>query len=132
VTGAASGIGRACVGRLHREGANVVAVDLDEQQVTSVLDELGDHGRLLAAAVDVADVDRVEALVDTTIETTIERFAGVEARLASAVRAYGKRSQVLLRSANGDQPIVSAHRCSAAAGGAKGVGRHRSNRRRDG
>jgi meso-butanediol dehydrogenase/(S,S)-butanediol dehydrogenase/diacetyl reductase len=74
VTGAASGIGRACVGRLHREGANVVAVDLDEQQVTSALDELGDHGRLLAAAVDVADVDRVEALV----AMTVERFAGVD------------------------------------------------------
>lgn len=74
VTGAASGIGRATVVRLHEEGANVVAADLDEDEVTAVLDEVGAHGRLLSVAVDVADAGQVRRLVNATVE----RFGRVD------------------------------------------------------
>jgi NAD(P)-dependent dehydrogenase (short-subunit alcohol dehydrogenase family) len=41
VTGAGSGIGRACATRFAQEGARVVAADLDEERVRAVADEIG-------------------------------------------------------------------------------------------
>ncbi len=43
VTGAAGGIGSATVRRLHAEGANVVAVDLDQAGVEALAAELGER-----------------------------------------------------------------------------------------
>lgn len=74
VTGAASGIGRATVVRLHNEGGNVVAADLDGDDVTAVAEEVGAAERLLPFAVDVADGEQVRRLVDTTVD----RFGGVD------------------------------------------------------
>ena len=64
VTGGGSGIGAATVARLLDEGANVVAVDLDEVAAQATLEGQGaglDRG--LAAGCDVADAVAVEALV---------------------------------------------------------------------
>ncbi|MGC9667851.1 3-hydroxybutyrate dehydrogenase [Planosporangium sp. 12N6] len=58
VTGAASGIGRACAARLARAGAAVTVLDRDEAAVTSVAEEIG--GR--AVVVDLADLDAVDRL----------------------------------------------------------------------
>ncbi len=58
VTGAASGIGRACAKRLAEEGVNVAAVDL---QVDELQEIAGDVGSV--HALDVTDFDAVQAAV---------------------------------------------------------------------
>lgn len=58
VTGAASGIGRACAVALAAAGARVRAVDLDEAGAAQVAAEVGGEGR----GVDLADLDSLGAL----------------------------------------------------------------------
>ncbi|WIM97340.1 3-hydroxybutyrate dehydrogenase [Actinoplanes oblitus] len=57
VTGAGSGIGRACAERLAAAGAEVLAVDIDEHAAKEVATAIG--GRAIAA--DLADLDAVDA-----------------------------------------------------------------------
>jgi 3-hydroxybutyrate dehydrogenase len=57
VTGAASGIGRACAERLAAAGARVVAVDIDGPGAAATADRLGGT----AEAVDLADLSAVDA-----------------------------------------------------------------------
>ena len=45
VTGAANGIGRACMNRLAREGAIVIAVDRKADDLEAAVGELTDEGR---------------------------------------------------------------------------------------
>jgi 3-hydroxybutyrate dehydrogenase len=58
VTGAGSGIGRACAERLAAAGARVLAVDIDEAAVKEVAEAIGGH----AVVADLADLDAVSAL----------------------------------------------------------------------
>jgi 3-hydroxybutyrate dehydrogenase len=58
VTGAASGIGRACAARLAAAGADVILVDVDAPAAEEAAAEVG--GRAVTA--DLADPDAVEAL----------------------------------------------------------------------
>lgn len=56
VTGGGQGIGRAVVRRLAEDGYSVVAIDLQEEAVTTVARELSDAGfRVRAVAADVSD-----------------------------------------------------------------------------
>lgn len=67
VTGAGSGIGRATAKRLATEGAEVVAVDLDQDR----LNELGAEVHVLPVAGDLTDasvIDRVVAAADGRID----------------------------------------------------------------
>lgn len=85
VTGAGSGIGAACVRRLHAEGANVVAVDVNKEQVERVVAELA-GGKALAMAASVVDRAQVEAVV----ATAVERFGNLYGLVNSAgVRGVG-------------------------------------------
>lgn len=59
VTGAASGIGRACALRLLHDGASVAALDRD----ADALRYLGDADRCLTIALDVRDATAVDAAV---------------------------------------------------------------------
>jgi NAD(P)-dependent dehydrogenase (short-subunit alcohol dehydrogenase family) len=68
VTGAASGIGLACATRFAEEGANVILVDRESDQLASVAATLAGSGHE-AAAVDVRDEPAVTALVDRIVET---------------------------------------------------------------
>jgi 3-oxoacyl-[acyl-carrier protein] reductase len=71
VTGAASGMGRATAHLFADEGARVVVADLGADRVAAVVSEIHEvHGEAAAIGVecDVADVDRLRALVDRTIE----------------------------------------------------------------
>jgi NAD(P)-dependent dehydrogenase (short-subunit alcohol dehydrogenase family) len=70
VTGGASGIGRATVGRLAAEGETVVVADVDERAGQVTADEVGGHFLRL----DVADPDSWAALV-AAIE---ERFGHLD------------------------------------------------------
>lgn len=55
VTGAASGIGRACARRFLAEGARVTLVDRDPSRLAGALEELAPSGRVFSIALDVAD-----------------------------------------------------------------------------
>lgn len=57
VTGAASGIGRACARALTAAGAHVVGLDVDETEIRRVADELGATPLVL----DLADLAELEA-----------------------------------------------------------------------
>lgn len=74
VTGGASGIGRATVRRLVREGAAVFAVDRDDEGLAeTVADSIG-PGRVETAVVDVRDEAQVAAVVDEAVA----RLGGIE------------------------------------------------------
>jgi NAD(P)-dependent dehydrogenase (short-subunit alcohol dehydrogenase family) len=85
ITGAGSGIGAACVRRLHAEGAAVVGIDLKLADVEKVIFELT-GGRALAVGANVADRAQVEAAVSTAVE----RFGTLYGLVNSAgVRGVG-------------------------------------------
>ncbi|SVD20674.1 uncharacterized protein METZ01_LOCUS373528, partial [marine metagenome] len=74
VTGAASGIGRACAETLADEGAEVVVTDIDgEGMETTVSNIEGAGGTAFALAHDVTDED---AWV-TVLETVKDRYGGL-------------------------------------------------------
>ena len=68
ITGAAGGIGKATAETFLKEGAKVMLVDLDEQQLQTVADELGDSENVGIKAADVSEPDQVEAYVDACID----------------------------------------------------------------
>jgi meso-butanediol dehydrogenase/(S,S)-butanediol dehydrogenase/diacetyl reductase len=63
VTGGGSGMGAACVRRLHGEGANVIAIDVRADAVEAVAAEFGDSARMHVAVADIARHDDVAAMV---------------------------------------------------------------------
>jgi len=69
VTGAGSGIGRACAIKCAEEGANVVVADINEKAAQETVKQIQDAGRnAFACKADVADPASVAALVATTIK----------------------------------------------------------------
>ena len=70
VTGAGSGIGRACARRFAEEGANVVVADVVEETGRETVELIEDDGgEATAVEVDVADLSSVERTVDVAVET---------------------------------------------------------------
>ena len=65
VTGAAQGIGRACVERLAAEGARVAVSDLDLDLARSVADDLPESTGCVALHMDVTDRPSVDGAVAT-------------------------------------------------------------------
>jgi NAD(P)-dependent dehydrogenase (short-subunit alcohol dehydrogenase family) len=75
VTGAASGIGRACALALARAGSRLVVADLDAegaQRVSKEIEAAG--GEALASSVDVSEPEPNEALV----RAALERFGSID------------------------------------------------------
>jgi NAD(P)-dependent dehydrogenase (short-subunit alcohol dehydrogenase family) len=86
VTGGGSGIGAACVRRLHDEGANVVAADLKLTDAEQTIAALGGGARLRAFKVDVSDASQVEKLVADTAQA----FGQIDGLVNSAgIRGVG-------------------------------------------
>ncbi len=79
VTGAASGIGRACAERFAAEGARVALADVNADALAALGEALGAE-RALAVPCDVTDESQVAALV----ARTVERFGGVDTALFAA------------------------------------------------
>jgi 3-hydroxybutyrate dehydrogenase len=78
VTGAASGIGRACAGRLAAAGARVLVVDLDEAGARRAADEIGGVPRRLDLA-DLEAVDTLDPAVDVLVNNAgLQHVAPVE------------------------------------------------------
>jgi NAD(P)-dependent dehydrogenase (short-subunit alcohol dehydrogenase family) len=78
VTGAAGGIGSATCRRLHAEGANIVAVDIDLAGIDALVAELGE--RALAVRADVTD----EADTARFFAAAVEQFGSVDMFHANA------------------------------------------------
>ena len=72
ITGAASGIGRACAVRLAGDGAEVVVVDRDADAATAVARQVGGT----AVTVDLSDLDAVDAL-DLAVDVLVNN-AGLQ------------------------------------------------------
>jgi NAD(P)-dependent dehydrogenase (short-subunit alcohol dehydrogenase family) len=75
VTGAASGIGRACVESFLARGAAVIGIDLDES-ITTLLEQPA----FLGIQCDVTDRDVVEA----ALQAGVERFGGLDMLVLNA------------------------------------------------
>lgn len=75
VTGAAGGIGRATCLLMAREGASVVAVDVDEPALRALADAVEAGGGACMPA--VADV-LMEEQIDRVVRGAVERFGGVD------------------------------------------------------
>jgi len=75
VTGAASGIGRACAEALHRHGAAVLACDINPNITT-----LFDRPSLAGTVCDVTDTDALKCAVDTAVR----RFGGLDIVISNA------------------------------------------------
>jgi len=69
VTGAAGGIGRACVNRFAAEGARIAVADIAGDEAKRVADRITrDGGDAIAISVDVSDEEAVRNMVDTTVQ----------------------------------------------------------------
>lgn len=81
VTGAGSGIGQGIALRLLDEGAQLVAVDIDEPGLAATADKAGDAAdRLRTVRLDIADQDSVR----TGTETALEYLGGLDVLVNSA------------------------------------------------
>jgi NAD(P)-dependent dehydrogenase (short-subunit alcohol dehydrogenase family) len=78
ITGAGSGIGRACALALAREGAKVALVGRRKDRLEKVAGEIGDSAVVLAA--DVSKNQEIERIV----EQTVARFGGLNVLVNNA------------------------------------------------
>jgi NAD(P)-dependent dehydrogenase (short-subunit alcohol dehydrogenase family) len=88
VTGAASGIGRACALRLAADGAAVGVLDLNEGDAKAVAEEIqAAGGKAVAVAVDVADLDSV----GRAMQATRDAFGPIAILVTSAGKTGSRR-----------------------------------------
>jgi NAD(P)-dependent dehydrogenase (short-subunit alcohol dehydrogenase family) len=82
ITGAASGIGRACADRFVAEGAKVVVADIDEPRGEAAARELASRGDAIFARTDIADAESGLACV----ARALERFGRLDVLVNNAAR----------------------------------------------
>ena len=80
VTGAARGIGRACVERFLADGAKVVLADVDAARLQATAAAIGVPDKVLAVVTDVAKKDKIDAL----IAATVARFGRIDIMVNNA------------------------------------------------
>jgi rhamnulose-1-phosphate aldolase/alcohol dehydrogenase len=89
ITGAASGIGRACAERFAEEGAHVVVTDVDlalAEQVAQKIVEKNGLRRAIAVRLDVSD----EAGVEHAFAETVRAYGGVDVVVSNAgISSFG-------------------------------------------
>ncbi len=86
VTGAANGIGRCVVEHFLDEGANVVALDIEEASLATMADELGEPPQLVPLQGSVRSRADVKHAVDTAVGT----FGALDIMVANAGIAVGQ------------------------------------------
>ncbi len=79
VTGAASGIGRATAAAFHRQGATVVATDVNRSGLADLRSELEDSTRCVTAVADIASGPEVVSLF-----SQVERMGGCDVLVNAA------------------------------------------------
>lgn len=78
MTGAGSGIGRACAERLAAAGADVVVADIDESSAARVAADVGGEPWVVDLA-DLAGLDRLDAGIDVLVNNAgLQRVAPIE------------------------------------------------------
>ena len=87
VTGASRGIGRATAERLRAEGAHVLLVARDEQQLAQVAAACGENADYIAC--DVTDPDADERIV----ATCAEQMGGIDCSSTTPGRSWARRSR---------------------------------------
>ena len=81
ITGAASGIGRACAVRFAQEGANIACLDLNEEANDAAAAECRELGvEAITLACNVAETDSVK----TAVETTMKQWGRVDVLVTAA------------------------------------------------
>ena len=91
VTGAGTGIGRACALAMAREGARLALVGRREEKLRHLANEIGNSGSVMAVA---ADVSR-QADIEDLIARTVERFGRINVLLNNAgVLHVGNAEQI--------------------------------------
>jgi NAD(P)-dependent dehydrogenase (short-subunit alcohol dehydrogenase family) len=81
ITGAASGIGKACAVRFAQEGARVTCLDVNESQNESVAAECREYGiEAIAQTCDVTD----EASIENAINITLEKWGRIDILVTAA------------------------------------------------
>lgn len=80
VTGAASGIGRACATRFAREGAKVALVDVNVERGQAVAAELAGDADVAFFPCDVG----YKHQVDATVDAVLEQFGRIDIQLSNA------------------------------------------------
>lgn len=69
VTGAASGIGKACAVRLASEGAHVIATDIQAEALAETVAEItAAGGKIEGIQGDISEFDQVKSVVDQAVE----------------------------------------------------------------
>ncbi len=96
ITGAAAGIGRACLDALHEAGAAVVGVDLNPE-----IEELSDPDRL-GLVCNLTDDDATRGIV----EETVKRFGGIDILVSNAGIFTAGATVEKLEPANWDKSIA--------------------------
>ncbi|HIO54277.1 MAG TPA: SDR family oxidoreductase, partial [Chromatiales bacterium] len=85
VTGAGSGIGRACASLLFEAGAKVIAVDVAHDNLEQLMAELAESGNgsmdnVLSMTLSIRDEDDMQRMADETLA----RFGRIDSLIASA------------------------------------------------
>lgn len=87
ITGAGSGIGRACALKFAKEGANVIVADINENAAKETVEQIiAAGGNAFAVKADVADPASVALLV----ETTIRQYGQINALINNAAIQVNK------------------------------------------
>ena len=87
VTGAGSGLGRACANLFAREGARVVVADIRPEggeETVALIKAAGGDATFVAA--DVSKSDQVQAMVRAAVDT----YGGLDCAVNNAVHFYGR------------------------------------------
>ena len=88
VTGAASGIGKACALKMAEQGASIVIADLNLEKSQEVANQIiASGGRALAVAMDVTD----EAAVFAGIDSAVAQLGSIDVLVSNAGNPSGRR-----------------------------------------
>ena len=91
VTGAGSGIGAATVRAFHREGAEVIGVDISGKQY-ELSEELGDG--VLGVQADVSKGEDVRMMLETAIDTCVCRASASASLSFCSAKSRSRAAEV--------------------------------------